>query len=510
MRTPQRSHHDVVVIGSRCAGAATAMLLARAGHDVAVVDRSRFPSDVLSTHGLVRGGVVQLNRWGLLEDVLATGAPAVREVTFRREDTQITRRIKERAGVDLLFAPRRHVLDALLVDGGTGSRRPGSDRRHGDRTAPGQRRPRRRPRCTRRRRPARRAHGAVRRRGRRPAVPDSRLGRCPGATRASPPTRPPSTCTSPTRPGRRTSSTSPRTRSPACFPPTTGRAACGCARPTRGLRLGARSRQRPRRCPRRSRSTPCRRPWPRGCAAVGSPQWSAVPRTCPTTFDSRSGRAGRWSATRATTATRSPGTASPTRSATPNCSRPPSTAACATRPPSTTRWPRYTDQRDAALRETFDLTKALASFPPPDRFVELQIQLSEALEREAEPPGVLSGSCRNGGRGRLTHPSLRKEPPCPSPRPPAPQRRRRRGAVRHPRRRPGPAGDRPLPVPLRPPLDQRHPQPGHHHTASTAPARSTCTRARRSHRRRPPGGARRRRQRARPRRSCSSTPWAPA
>jgi hypothetical protein len=50
----------------------------------------------------------------------------------------------------------------------------------------------------------------------------------------------------------------------------------------------------------------------------------------------------------------------------------------------------YADRRAAALRDTFDLTRALASFPPPDRFVELQIQLSEALEREAD----LLASCR--------------------------------------------------------------------------------------------------------------------
>jgi len=116
MGTPHRSEHDVVVVGSRCAGAATALLLARAGHDVALVDRSRFPSDVLSTHGLVRGGVVQLARWGLLEAVLSSGAPAVREVAFVRGNTEITRTVKERAGVDMLVAPRRRVLDALLLE----------------------------------------------------------------------------------------------------------------------------------------------------------------------------------------------------------------------------------------------------------------------------------------------------------------------------------------------------------------------------------------------------------
>ena len=48
----RRSTHDVIVVGARCAGAATAMLLARQGHDVVVVDRSRPRSDTLSTHGI--------------------------------------------------------------------------------------------------------------------------------------------------------------------------------------------------------------------------------------------------------------------------------------------------------------------------------------------------------------------------------------------------------------------------------------------------------------------------
>lgn len=107
--------HDVVVVGSRCAGAATAMLLARQGHDVALVDRSCFPSDTLSTHAISRAGIVQLNRWGLLDDVLASGAPAIRSVSFHTpgEDT-IVRSIKTSADVDHLLAPRRYALDGIL------------------------------------------------------------------------------------------------------------------------------------------------------------------------------------------------------------------------------------------------------------------------------------------------------------------------------------------------------------------------------------------------------------
>ncbi len=113
------TRHDVIVVGARCAGASTARLLAQRGHDVAVVDRAGFPSDTLSTHGLARGGVVQLSRWGLLDRVLASGAPAVKEVSFVTGADEVTRRIKERAGVDLLLAPRRHVLDAILVEEAT-------------------------------------------------------------------------------------------------------------------------------------------------------------------------------------------------------------------------------------------------------------------------------------------------------------------------------------------------------------------------------------------------------
>src|SRR5262245_28808678 len=109
--------HEVIVVGARCAGAATALLLARQGHDVLVVDRAEFPSDTLSTHALSRGGVVQLGRWGLLDDVVASGAPPVRNVSFHIDgDPPISKVIKDRAGVEFLVAPRRYVLDELLLD----------------------------------------------------------------------------------------------------------------------------------------------------------------------------------------------------------------------------------------------------------------------------------------------------------------------------------------------------------------------------------------------------------
>jgi 2-polyprenyl-6-methoxyphenol hydroxylase-like FAD-dependent oxidoreductase len=117
-RSPVRSHParaDVVVVGARCAGAATALLLARHGHDVVLVDRSSFPSDTTSTHAFVRGGVVQLSRFGLLDELLATGVPPIRSVSFWHRGSVDRRPVKDKAGVDLLIAPRRHVLDQVLI-----------------------------------------------------------------------------------------------------------------------------------------------------------------------------------------------------------------------------------------------------------------------------------------------------------------------------------------------------------------------------------------------------------
>jgi menaquinone-9 beta-reductase len=110
------SAYDVVVIGARCAGAATALLLARRGFRVLAVDKSRHGSDTLSTHALMRGGVLQLVRWGLLDAVRAAGTPSVSTTTFHYGEVPVEVVIKPRDGIDALYAPRRTVLDPILAD----------------------------------------------------------------------------------------------------------------------------------------------------------------------------------------------------------------------------------------------------------------------------------------------------------------------------------------------------------------------------------------------------------
>jgi flavin-dependent dehydrogenase len=128
MQTVNRSRHDVVVVGGRVAGSATAMLLAHLGRDVVVVDQASFPSDTVSTHSIARSGVVQLRRWGLLDEVLDSGAPAIRQVTFNAGGESTSRQIKDKAGVDFLVAPRRYALDTILV---TAAERAGAEVRAG-------------------------------------------------------------------------------------------------------------------------------------------------------------------------------------------------------------------------------------------------------------------------------------------------------------------------------------------------------------------------------------------
>ena len=116
MSTRSTQHYDVVIAGARCAGAATAMLLARLGARVLLLDRSRYGTDTLSTHALMRGAVVQLHRWGLLPGVVGAGTPPVRSATFHLADGVTTIPVKPKHGAGALYAPRRTVLDAMLAN----------------------------------------------------------------------------------------------------------------------------------------------------------------------------------------------------------------------------------------------------------------------------------------------------------------------------------------------------------------------------------------------------------
>ncbi|MEQ8331329.1 MAG: NAD(P)/FAD-dependent oxidoreductase [Longimicrobiales bacterium] len=113
---PLQRRWDVVVAGARCAGASTALLLARRGARVLVVDPAPPGRDTLSTHALMRGAVTQLHRWGLLDRLRAAGTPAIRATTFDYPDQEVRVEIEARGGVDALYAPRRTVLDGLLQD----------------------------------------------------------------------------------------------------------------------------------------------------------------------------------------------------------------------------------------------------------------------------------------------------------------------------------------------------------------------------------------------------------
>jgi 2-polyprenyl-6-methoxyphenol hydroxylase-like FAD-dependent oxidoreductase len=109
--------YDVIVVGARVAGAATAMLLARKGLKVLVVDRASFPSDTISSHQLQVPGAELLNRWGLLAKLTAAGTPPARRVRIDVSGGPVMDgRYPACAGVDALYSPRRTLLDSILVE----------------------------------------------------------------------------------------------------------------------------------------------------------------------------------------------------------------------------------------------------------------------------------------------------------------------------------------------------------------------------------------------------------
>jgi flavin-dependent dehydrogenase len=108
--------HDVIIVGARVAGSATALLLARRGLKVLVLDRATFPSDTLSTHQVQVPGVARLARWGILDAILEAGTPVTRNARFDQGQAVLTGRFPACDGTDFMCSPRRMLLDRVLVD----------------------------------------------------------------------------------------------------------------------------------------------------------------------------------------------------------------------------------------------------------------------------------------------------------------------------------------------------------------------------------------------------------
>ena len=118
--------YDVIIVGARVAGASTALLLARRGVKVLCVDKAAFPSDTLSTHQIQVPGVACLERWGVLDAVVAAGTPATRDLRFDTGEIVLAGRFPPFQGADALYGPRRTVIDEILVNA---ARQSGADLR---------------------------------------------------------------------------------------------------------------------------------------------------------------------------------------------------------------------------------------------------------------------------------------------------------------------------------------------------------------------------------------------
>lgn len=108
--------YDAIVVGARCAGSPTAMLLARHGHRVLLVDRVTFPSDSFRNHAILYRGMRYLHQWGILDRIAASNCPPFRQLSVDLGDGPLIGRPPAEEGIPGEYAPRRIILDKILVD----------------------------------------------------------------------------------------------------------------------------------------------------------------------------------------------------------------------------------------------------------------------------------------------------------------------------------------------------------------------------------------------------------
>ena len=335
------------------------MLLARKGYRVLVVDRATFPSDTLSTHLLHPPGVAALRRWGLLDRLSATGCPPIDTYAFDFGPFTLAGAPGHRRDAPVAYGPRRTVLDKLLVDAAAEA---GAEVREGftveeivveDGRVTGIR-----------------GHGkgggTVTERARVVVGADGRHSLVARAVRPEQYHEKPQLLA-----GYYTywSGLPMDGRFETYIRPDRGFAAVADQRrPDAGhRRLAVSPSSRPTSTTSRATTSRCwswRRSSPSGSAAPRARRASSAPR-CRTTSAGRTARAGRWSATPATTRTSSPPRASTTPSATPSCAPPRWTRRSPAPAPSTTRWARYQATRDQQVLPMYEFTTQLATLEPP-------------------------------------------------------------------------------------------------------------------------------------------------
>ncbi len=108
--------YDAIVIGARCAGASSAMLLAQHGHNILLVDRTAVPSDIPHGHFIHRRAPNKLHAWGVLAQIEASGCPLVTDILMNIGGVPMVGKNLTADGVPFGCAPRRDVLDKILVD----------------------------------------------------------------------------------------------------------------------------------------------------------------------------------------------------------------------------------------------------------------------------------------------------------------------------------------------------------------------------------------------------------
>src|SRR6059058_6224886 len=108
--------YDVIVVGARCAGSPTALLLARQGYRVLMLERATFPSDIISTHAIKVPACARMKRWGVLDRVVATNCPPIARSTLDFGQVVLSGWVSPVEGVDTARCVRRPLLDSILAD----------------------------------------------------------------------------------------------------------------------------------------------------------------------------------------------------------------------------------------------------------------------------------------------------------------------------------------------------------------------------------------------------------